>query len=622
MTTQEGIGNTQKQPPNSAGTVPRLSLKDRPTTRWLNLLLIVQPLAYLGLATTTLWARFRDPSYPRWTDPDSVYLFNGLTIAQGTAPWHVEHPGTGLKIYNAIVETFLWQTNLSSFGGQSLQESVATNSETYLAAISITLVIATTVAMVWLGLTTGRYLSIPLALIAQCPPLLLLSEGVPIFGALAAHISLGNRPESFGLLLLLILFALTISVFVGKPPHQRQIILTGVILGILVSLKLPFALVAIFWPLLWPKLRQSLVTYLAALITLVFVTIPVLFRLPSLLNIAQGRSRWSGSNVQVLTEVAVWLPTYLRQNMVPIGLSFAVSVAILALLSVFVLRGSPGSRGKRWSQVKPSVVVLALVIVATYVLLSYTYRFDVFWAASLVPLSIFGLVISLNALTTVSTGLYRPLVSIGIAVAAGALLVSEARGFTATWRERATFQPASEFSTTVESLIAQGQSTLIHDYSVLWSYTPYVTECAALQNGDAFGREVAAQEVRLHCEKQYLAGFQDDGTLPLAPFKTRAPEARLRHALYCEDLARIAGEPGGLHIVTPDRDFTYIDATPVAQEGGWRLSKVNSIDCTGSPVRNETPNPATVAARERIANMPIIGFLYRNWPWQDELPKS
>jgi hypothetical protein len=102
----------------------------------------------------------------------------------------------------------------------------------------------------------------------------------------------------------------------------------------------------------------------------------------------------------------------------------------------------------------------------------------------------------------------------------------------------------------------------------------------------------------------------------MAPHLSLNPEARLRHALYCADLARIASEPGGLHIVTPDRDFAYIDATTVTQEGGWRLSKVNSIDCTGSPVRNETPNPATVAARERIAKMPILGFLYRNWPWQ------
>jgi hypothetical protein len=102
----------------------------------------------------------------------------------------------------------------------------------------------------------------------------------------------------------------------------------------------------------------------------------------------------------------------------------------------------------------------------------------------------------------------------------------------------------------------------------------------------------------------------------MAPHLSLNPDAQLRHALYCADLARIASEPGGLHIVTPDRDFAYIDATTVTQEGGWRLSKVNSIDCTGSPVRNETPNTATVAARERIAKMPILGFLYRNWPWQ------
>lgn len=165
-------------------------------------------------------------------------------------------------------------------------------------------------------------------------------------------------------------------------------------------------------------------------------------------------------------------------------------------------------------------------------------------------------------------------------------------------------------------------SRVVYDYSIGWSHSPYGNECTSLIIGDSFAREVAFDEVNARCQNFGAAGFYEGDVRPIGPFTGLEPEARLQHALYCADLARIAGEPGGLHIVTPDRDFTYIDATTVTQEGGWRLSKVNSIDCTGSPVRNETPNPATVAARERIANMPIIGFLYRHWPWQDELPKS
>jgi hypothetical protein len=159
-------------------------------------------------------------------------------------------------------------------------------------------------------------------------------------------------------------------------------------------------------------------------------------------------------------------------------------------------------------------------------------------------------------------------------------------------------------------------SRVVYDYSIGWSHSPYGNECTSLIIGDSFAREVAYDGVKARCQSFGTAGFYESDVRPIGPFIGLNSEAQLRHALYCADLARIAGEPGGLHIVTPDRDFTYIDATTVGQEGGWRLSKVNSIDCTGSPVRNETPNLATVAARERIANMPIIGFLYRNWPWQ------
>jgi hypothetical protein len=182
--------------------------------------------------------------------------------------------------------------------------------------------------------------------------------------------------------------------------------------------------------------------------------------------------------------------------------------------------------------------------------------------------------------------------------------------------------PSSNLGDVAQQIGNQGASKVVYDYSVTWSHSDVGRLCTSLVNGSSFTREVVAAEVIKLCPTTGLAGFGVRQILPMAPHLSLNPEARLRHALYCADLARIASEPGGLHIVTPDRDFAYINATTVTQEGGWRLSKVNSIDCTGSPLRNETPNPATVAARERIANMPIIGFLYRNWPWQDELPKS
>jgi hypothetical protein len=316
----------------------------------------------------------------------------------------------------------------------------------------------------------------------------------------------------------------------------------------------------------------------------------------------------------VLAKAPMWLPDLAFRNYWLTGLSliaFMTTVLVVALAQRRFPRNLPSIPSR-------TLVFLALLVPLTVLQLTFVERWYSWWLIPLIPVTTFSLGLVAQIWLR---GNFQRLPTLGVNFASLAIVVVlTADAFAALQAsyplERINAEVAEgPLNSSVLASTAAG-SRVVYDYSIGWSHSPYGNECTSLIIGDSFAREVAFDEVNARCQSFGAAGFYEGDVRPIGPFIGLDPEAQLRHALYCADLARIAGEPGGLHIVTPDRDFTYVNATTVTQEGGWRLTKVSSIDCTGSPVRNETPNPATVAARERIANMPITGFLYRNWPWQ------
>src|SRR5262245_51688104 len=41
--------------------------------------------------------------YGKNSDPDYAYLFNSLVVAQVRSPGHIDHPGTTLQVFGALV---------------------------------------------------------------------------------------------------------------------------------------------------------------------------------------------------------------------------------------------------------------------------------------------------------------------------------------------------------------------------------------------------------------------------------------------------------------------------------------------------------------------------------------
>jgi hypothetical protein len=125
-----------------------------PPDRWRSLqvaLVCVAPLALLGTWVTMLAAKG-----PYWLgsnlDPDYVYLLNGLNILRGHVPAHVDHPGTPLQVFVALViQITHW------FAGKGdVVDDVVRRPELYLFAVNGLLLVTLAGALVAAGLAALR----------------------------------------------------------------------------------------------------------------------------------------------------------------------------------------------------------------------------------------------------------------------------------------------------------------------------------------------------------------------------------------------------------------------------------------------------------------------------------
>gem|GEM_PF-6453719 len=567
------------------------------------------PALYAIAGAWQIWGRYFMAAHQWWADPEYDYLLNGVTVGSGVAPWFVDHPGLPVQIFNALVAQLAWVSGAFAPGADSLAASAVSAPEQHLALISICLVSAQVAASVFLGVRSRRICAWPAVWLAQVGPIALV--------ALFPEIYAGNRPEVYVVIFVTIALAL-MAPPLAQPtqtnPNVWVLVLMGACLGLAVSSKLSALWVALLLPLALLRLRAIAVVYGATAFALAISFIPIAIRIPALPTVWSTWNSYADSPLLVLANAPVWLPDLAFRNYWLTGLSlvaFVTTVLVVALAQRRFPRNLPSTPPR-------TLIFLALLVPLTVLQLTFVERWYSWWLIPLIPVTTFGL--GLVAQVWLH-GDSRRLPTLGVNLASLAIVVVlTADAFAAL---RASY-PVERINTEVavgplkSSVLAStaAGSRVVYDYSIGWSHSPYGNECTSLIIGNSFAREIAFDEVNARCQSFGTAGFYGSDVRPIGPFIGLEPEAPLQHALYCADLARIADESGGLHIVTPDRDYAYINATTVNQEGGWRLSKVNSIDCTGSPVRNETPNPATVAARERIANMPIIGFLYRNWPWQ------
>jgi len=120
-----------------------------PKCRWLLLLLL--PAAFFCLALYI--EKIKGPFYLcRNSDPDYVYLYSSLTLAQGHAPQFSDHPGTTVIGWGALV---LRAAHLIAGRGDFVQD-VLQRPEFYLTEISLSLMAVQAIGLFFLGRAAWR----------------------------------------------------------------------------------------------------------------------------------------------------------------------------------------------------------------------------------------------------------------------------------------------------------------------------------------------------------------------------------------------------------------------------------------------------------------------------------
>ena len=213
-------------------------------------------------------------------DPAYQYLFNSVFILNGQTPFHIDHPGTPLQIFCAIIIFIIWAVrSLSGATFDSIPLSVATSPELYLKAISFTLVLVNAWALYYLAVKVYRSTqSIGISLFCQC---VLFSTSILIFRV--------GYPSPESLLIFItvcLLGLLSPLIFNPKATNNSRAdrvspVWAGVLCGLGVAIKLNF-LPVLGLLLLFNRKRTFLISSGFVIIGWLIGILPIISKIPVL----------------------------------------------------------------------------------------------------------------------------------------------------------------------------------------------------------------------------------------------------------------------------------------------------------------------------------------------------
>lgn len=211
-------------------------------------------------------------------DASYAYLFNGLLLLDGLAPYQIDHPGTPLQVLIAALVYLQWgYLRFVDTVNAEVVLAVMADPERYLLFISRVLLTLNGLALWFFGKKVYESTnSISLAIFCQCA---LLSFG--LHGTKLLY----PAPEALVACLSLCLIAvLSPLIFQNSEVPQRQIkiaIVAGLIFGIGFAVKLTFLPMAGLF-LLFKPWRLKLLTAFIALISWCIAIAPMAAKLPDL----------------------------------------------------------------------------------------------------------------------------------------------------------------------------------------------------------------------------------------------------------------------------------------------------------------------------------------------------
>lgn len=425
----------------------------------------------LGVVAAVLSAA-RGPFHQgQWTDPDYCYLLSALTIAEGSAPHHVDHPGTPVQVLGAVV---LRAVDLAPARppGASLRLRVLGDPERYLVPFGAVLALACCATLYAAGYavwrTTGRLSD---ALLCQLGPLLSW-QALTLFCRVMPEPLLATLGACLGAFVVATL---------ATGDEVRWPVLLGIVLGLGIAAKVPFSVLAIVPLAALGTWRGRARWAGATALTLALALLPIWSELPRMLKWLIAIGTHSGHYGSGRASVVDWpefrgnLATLPRDE--PLMFALAGGSVILAAL---VARARDARR--RWRSTLLAIAgaqVLLLLLVAKHPRAHYLIPGSALTGATLE--------IGHQLARGMSTPWHRRLtVSVG-----GALVLA-----TLAWNASAVLahrRALEDLTLATRPAIALGSDTsLVHG-------TRTSSPAAALQHGNYFANgRYAAELRRLH----------------------------------------------------------------------------------------------------------------------------
>lgn len=202
------------------------------------------------------------------SDPEYSYLFNALKLANGQVPNHIDHPGTTLQMFTAVVVNIRLTVKDALEPGTLTIEDVLQHPEAYLRTVRDCMAIG--IAILYFLIAVQVYRKTKSALVAlgfQLFPFL-------SFSAISALARVSVEP----FLVITILFGILLLIEVGEKKEPVypiwQPVLMGVFLGAGMVTKLTFLpfLLLVFW---FPRRRDQIAAMITCIASFFLLTIPI-----------------------------------------------------------------------------------------------------------------------------------------------------------------------------------------------------------------------------------------------------------------------------------------------------------------------------------------------------------
>lgn len=283
---------------------------------------------------------------PYWlgsnSDPEYVYLLNAANLAGLKGVGYIDHPGTPVQVLGAVTIRIVHFFNFSS--EINWRTDVLQRPEYYLKAINIVLIVLNVLMLLTLGmftyfLTNNFWLSLWLQL-------------SPFFSITLLRFGLTRvTPEpllffSSSLMILVLIFVWqTHSDHLTTPGENVvTIFIFGIITGFGIACKVTFIPLMVIPLILFPKIKNKIVYLLAAVISFVIFTLPIIRMYPRffdwIFNLLTHSGHYgSGPSKLISTQKYIKNIKYLL-----VGNPFFSIILVLAVVIVIITLLIPGLR--------------------------------------------------------------------------------------------------------------------------------------------------------------------------------------------------------------------------------------------------------------------------------------